>query len=43
MAFEPPCFQCIGRENTRLAPYRFSRLTGRRAVEIPERPLPTFR
>jgi ABC-type cobalt transport system substrate-binding protein len=28
LAFEAPYFQCIGRENTRLHPYHFGRLTG---------------
>jgi len=29
LAFEPPYFRCIGRENTKLFPYKFGKLTGK--------------
>ncbi len=29
LAFEPPYFRCIGRENTKIHPYNFGKLTGK--------------
>lgn len=43
LAFEPPYFQCIGREGSQLAPYRFGRLSGRGALKLRPKKLPRFR
>ena len=34
LAFEPPYFRCIGRENTRIHPYNFGKLTGKSYVKF---------
>jgi acyl-CoA synthetase (AMP-forming)/AMP-acid ligase II len=36
IAFEAPYFRCIGRENTKLHPYSFGKLTGKSALTFPK-------
>jgi hypothetical protein len=36
LAFEPPYFRCIGRENSKLHPYNFGKLTGKSAINFPK-------
>mgnify|MGYP006910747383 CR=1 FL=1 len=36
LAFEQPYFRCIGRENTKLHPYQYGRLTGKSALDLPK-------
>jgi hypothetical protein len=36
LAFEPPYFRCIGRENTKLNPYYFGKLTGKSDSNFPK-------
>jgi hypothetical protein len=34
LAFEAPYFRCIGRENSKLHPYNFGKLTGKSAIRV---------
>ena len=43
LAFESPYFRCIGRENTRLAPFAFGPLHGRTPLKVAKKQLPAFR
>ena len=44
LAFEPPYFRCIGRENTQLHPYSYGKLTGKSEFQVGKSPeLPTWR
>jgi phenylacetate-coenzyme A ligase PaaK-like adenylate-forming protein len=44
LAFQPPYFHCIGRENTKLNPYRFGKLVGKSTINITKStPLNTWR
>ena len=44
LAFEPPYFHCIGRENTKLYPYSYGKLTGKGELNLSKSPeLPTWR
>jgi len=43
LAFEPPYFRCIGRENATLHPYHFGKLIGKSAFNLTEPDLPSFR
>jgi hypothetical protein len=36
LAFEAPYFRCIGRENTKLHPYNFGKLTGKSVLNLPK-------
>jgi phenylacetate-coenzyme A ligase PaaK-like adenylate-forming protein len=43
LAYQAPYFCCIGRENTKLHPYHFGKLTGKSAFNLTEPDLPSFR
>ena len=44
LAFEQPYFRCIGRENTKLYPYSYGKLTGKSELHLGKSPeLPTWR
>lgn len=43
LAYESPYFRCIGRENTKLAPFAFGPLNGRTPLTLARKRLPTFR
>jgi len=36
LAFQPPYFRCIGRENAKLHPYSFGKLTGKSVFQFPQ-------
>jgi hypothetical protein len=44
LAFEPPYFRCIGRDNTKLHPYSYGKLTGKSELHLGKSPeLPAWR
>jgi len=43
LAFQPPYFRCIGRENTKLSPYRFGKLTGESSFHFKEPDLTLYK